>query len=462
MNAAEPKTLAKLPPQNIEAEKALLGAALIDPDALGHVIEKITGEDFYLKSHQIIYEALLGLYEKNEPTDVLTATNYLEKKEKLNEIGGASYLAGLTDAMPTTANVLAYAKIVAEKSVLRKLIQGANHIAQKSYQGKDEAYEVLDEAEKIIYDISENRGQKGFTAIRDLVKDSFKHIEELFENKKPITGLATGFDDFDNLSSGLQKNDLVILAGRPSMGKTALALNIAENAALKENAKVALFSLEMAKEQLVTRMLCSQARIDSSKLRRGELVDNDWPELTRVASLLSDASIYIDDSAAPSVLEMRAKARRLKREQGLDLVIVDYLQLIRSHANLNSREQEISEISRSLKSLAKEFNVPVVALSQLNRSLEGRQNKRPQLSDLRESGAIEQDADLIAFVYRDEVYNQDTPDKGIAELIIGKQRNGPTGTVRVAFLNQFTRFENLAFEPDEEFTSEFEEEPSPF
>lgn len=438
----------KLPPQSMEAEQAVLGAILIDNESINHVLEIVSPNDFYKDGHGKIYDAMIDLNNANEPTDLLTLNDYLEKKGQLSYIGGASYLSTLADNMPSSANVTSYARIVRDKSILRKLIQASSDIATQGYSGSLNPDQLLDLAEQQIYDISEHRSTQSFVVVKDIVKDSFKHIEEVYERGTGLSGLQTHFGDFDKMTSGLQKNDLVILAARPSMGKTALALNIAENVAIHEKASVAIFSLEMAKEQLVTRMLCSQARIDAQKLRRGQVDDRDWPVLTKAAGDLSSMQLYIDDAAAPTVIEMRAKLRRLKKEKGLDLVIIDYLQLIQGSGRNMNREQEISEISRSLKGIAKELQVPVVALSQLNRSLESRTNKRPMMSDLRESGAIEQDADVIMFIYRDEVYDENSPDKGVAEIIIGKQRNGPIGTCRLAFMNQFTRFENLAFDND--------------
>lgn len=434
----------RLPPQNIEAERAVLGAILIDHEALNRVLEILRATDFYRDAHRKIFESMIILSERNEPTDILTVSNHLTSQGFLDVIGGATYLSELADNMPSSANVISYARIIREKAVVRGLVNAATEISTQGYDGALDADSLMDFAERKIFEISENRMRPTFVGVRDVVKDSFKRIEQLFESKKEITGLATGFKELDNMTSGLQPGDLIILAARPSMGKTAFALNMAEHAAIHENAAVAIFSVEMSKESLVTRMLCSQARIDSSRLRRGQLDEHDWPRLTKAAGHLSDASIYLDDTGAPTVLEMRAKARRLKKERGLQLIVVDYLQLIRASGSTQNREQEISEISRSLKALAKELSVPVVALSQLNRAVENRQNRRPQLADLRESGAIEQDADVIAFIYRDEVYDPETPDKGIAEIIVGKQRNGPVGTCRLAFLNQYTRFENLA------------------
>lgn len=438
----------RVPPQNLDAERAVLGCVLIDNHAINAVQENLDSEDFYHEGHRIIFDAMVALSDKSEPTDFLTVHNHLEKSGKIELAGGSSYLSSLTDAIPSAANVESYAKIVKEKSMTRRLIQTAQTIIEDAYRADGTgAEEMLDEAEKKIFQVSENKKRPSFADVKDVVKDSFKGIEKLAEQQKQITGLATGINDFDEMTCGLQSNDLIIIAARPSMGKTTLVLNFAEYCSIHEKASVAIFSLEMAKEQLVTRMLCSQAKIDATKLRKGQLDQSDWPKLTKAAGMLSEAKIYIDDTGSPTVMEMRAKARRLAKEKGLDLIIIDYMQLIRGSASTQkNREQEISEISRSLKGLAKELSVPVIALSQLNRAVESRTNRRPQMSDLRESGAIEQDADLIGFIYRDEVYDPNTPDKGVAELIIGKQRNGPIGTVRMAFINTCTRFENLAFD----------------
>lgn len=435
----------KLPPHNSEAERAVIGAILIDNEAIMKVLDFLGAEDFYREAHRRIFRVITSLSQKNDPTDLLTVNNALQNEGVLELVGGASYLSELVDSIPSSANIVSYAKIIREKAIVRRLIEASAEIATMGYENNYDAELLLDEAERIIFGLAEARMKPSFSAVKDVVKDSFKRIEKLFETKGEITGLETGFHEFDNLTCGLQPNDLIIIAGRPSMGKTALALNIAQYAAIHRHSTVAFFSLEMSKEQLVVRMLCSEAAIDSSKLRKGELEEKDWPLLTKAAGSLSDIKLFIDDAPALSVMEMRAKSRRLKREHGLDLVLVDYLQLMRPSGNVQNREQEISEISRSLKALAKELQVPVVALSQLNRAVENRHNRRPQLADLRESGAIEQDADVICFVYRDEVYDPHSPDKGVAELILGKQRNGPTGVVKLAFLNHYTRFENLAF-----------------
>jgi replicative DNA helicase len=432
----------KLPPQNIEAEQSILGGVLIENDALNIIIEFLEDGDFYREAHQKIFKSMIALSEKNEPLDLITLTNELKKKKELEEIGGASYLAGLVESVPTAANIAYYAKIVKEKSILRKLISTATEIVTKSYQEGKDLEDFLDEAEQAIFRISENQVRPAFYPIKEIVKESFKVIERLYEKKELITGVPSGFKDLDRKTAGFQNADLIIVAGRPSMGKTALCLNIAQHAAITAKIPTAIFSLEMSKEQLAIRMLCSEARVDSARLRSGFLSESDWPKLTMAAGALSDAPIFIDDSAAISVLELRAKARRLKADRGLGLVMVDYLQLMRGRSGVERREQEISEISRSLKALAKELNIPVIAISQLSRKAEDRPGRKPQLSDLRESGAIEQDADVIIFIYRDEVYNPDSDQRGTAEVIIGKQRNGPTGKVDLTFISEFTTFKD--------------------
>ncbi|HKY63185.1 MAG TPA: replicative DNA helicase [bacterium] len=432
----------KLPPQALDAEASLLGALLIDPEAVHKIIDVLRPEDFYKGAHQKIFRAVIGVYEKDEPPDVITLGNELNRNEELEAIGGSGYLAQLAASVATSASVVHYAKIIREKAMLRSLIRVATDIVNEGYRGNDDIGGFLDMAEKSIFQISERNIRQSFTPVREVVKDAFKAIEQLYENKSAVTGLPTGFKELNRMTAGLQRSDLIIVAGRPSMGKTAFALNVATNAAMESKRAAAVFSLEMSKEQLVQRMLCSEAKIDSSKLRSGFLRESDWPKLTKAASRLSETLLFIDDTPALSVLEMRAKARRLKKEHDLGLIVVDYLQLMRSEVT-ESREREISDISRSLKALAKELNVPVVALSQLNRGVESRTDKRPLLSDLRESGAIEQDADVIMFIYRDEVYNRDTPEKGVAEIIIGKQRNGPVDTAKLKFFHEYTRFEDL-------------------
>ncbi|HEU18955.1 MAG TPA: replicative DNA helicase [Deltaproteobacteria bacterium] len=439
-------SLHKLPPQNIDAEQSILGGILLDNHAINSVVEILDITDFYSEAHRKIFSAIIELSERSEPSDLITLSNLLRDRKQIDNIGGVAYLASLVDNVPSAAHIAYYSKIVKEKSILRRLIGASTEILMKSYDSASNVNDVLDDAENAIFQISENKIKPSFIPLKDLIKDSFKSIERLYEKKALITGVPTGYDDLDQLTSGLQNSDLVIIAGRPSMGKTALAMNIAQNASTKTGIPVAIYSLEMSREQLAIRMLASEARVDSQRLRKGFLGETDWPKLTTAAGTLSDAAIYIDDTPAISVLEMKAKARRLKAEHGLGLIVLDYLQLMRGRDSSMPREQEISEISRSLKSLAKELNVPVVALSQLNRQVESRTDKRPQMADLRESGAIEQDADVILFIYRDEVYNksEDNPEKGLAEIIVGKQRNGPTGKVKLSFLNDYTRFENLA------------------
>ncbi len=442
-------SLHKVPPQNLEAEQSVLGGILLDNMAINSVLEILVTDDFYSEAHRKIFTAIIELSERSEPNDLITLSSIMRDKKQLEGVGGESYLASLVDAVPSAANISYYSKIVKEKSILRKLIGAATEILNKSYDSSSDIDSVLDESEHTIFEISENKVKPSFYPIKEIIKDSFKTIEGLYERKALITGVSTGYKKVDEITSGFQNSELIIIAGRPSMGKTALAINIAQYASIENETPVAIFSLEMSKEQLAFRLLASEARVDSQRLRKGFVGEVDWPKLTTAAGRLSEAPIYIDDTPAISVLEMKAKARRLKAEHGLGLVILDYLQLMRGRGP--SREQEISEISRSLKSLAKELEVPVVALSQLNRQVEARSDRRPQLADLRESGAIEQDADVIMFIYRDEVYNksEDNPEKGLAEVIIGKQRNGPTGLVRLSFLKEYTRFENLAWEKED-------------
>ncbi len=444
----------KVPPQNIEAEQCVLGGVLLENEAISKVLETLVPDDFYREPHRKICHSMIDLFEKNEPIDLITLTNALKGKNLLDEVGGGVYLSSLADSITTAANIEYYAKIVKEKAILRGLINTATEIVTRGYEDGGDVEDLLDQAEKNIFQISESKIKPSFYEIKNLLKESFKTIEKLYESKEIVTGVPSGFEELDKLTSGFQPSDLVVIAGRPSMGKTAFSLNIAQYAAIEKKIPSALFSLEMSKEQLVLRMLCSEAKVDAHKLRGGFLGETDWPKLTRAAGILSEAPIFIDDTPALSVLEMRAKARRLMAEHELGLVIVDYLQLMRGRGlsgrgrpSSETREQEISEITRSLKALAKELNIPVIALSQLNRKVEERTDKRPHLADLRESGAIEQDADLITFIYRDEIYNRadDNPNKGIAEVIIGKQRNGPVGEIKLAFLDKYTTFENLAW-----------------
>jgi replicative DNA helicase len=439
-------SLFKVPPQNLEAEQSILGSILLENSAINSALEILKKNDFYSEAHRKIFSVIIELSEKNEPVDLITLSNALKGRNYLDSVGGTTYLASLVDNVPSAANIANYAKIVKEKAILRGLIGSATEIITNCYETGSDVDQILDKAEHSIFEISENKVRPSFYPIRDIVKESFRSIEDLYSRKELITGVSTGFEKIDDLTSGLQKSDLIIIAGRPSMGKTALALNIAQFAALESQIPVAIFSLEMSKEQLAFRLLASEAKVDSQRLRKGFLGETDWPKLTTAAGRLSEAPLFIDDTPAISVLEMKAKSRRLKADAGLGLIVVDYIQLMRGGSYRDSREQEISEISRSLKALAKELRVPVIALSQLNRKVEDRTNRRPQMADLRESGAIEQDADVIAFIYRDEAYNKsdDNPEKGIAEIIISKQRNGPTGIVKLAFLEKFTSFENLA------------------
>ena len=434
----------RIPPHNKDAEQCVLGSILQQQGILPKTIDFIQPDDFYFESNKLIFKAMIALFEKNEPQDLITVTNHLKNSNNLADVGGPAYLASLTDLVPLASNIIYYAKIVREKSVLRQLIATTTSIAGRCYEEQDDIELLLDEVEQTVFDIARDKSGAHFEPLKKIIKNTFDRVTTLSERKELITGVPTGYDQFDKMTAGLQPSDLIIMAGRPSMGKTALAMNMVQNTALQHGTPVGVFSLEMSKTQLGLRLLCSLSKVDSNDLRTGFIKDNDWPKLTRAAGELSESTIFIDDTPGLSVLEMRAKARRLKSEYDIGLIVVDYLQLMQGNAD--SREQEISNISRSLKAMAKELNIPVIALSQLNRSLESRPNKRPQLSDLRESGAIEQDADVICFIYRDEVYNkaEDNPKRGIAELIIGKQRNGPTGTVELAFIGKYTRFENLA------------------
>ncbi len=433
-----------IPPQSIEAEQAVLGTILLQDKALLKIVEMLAADDFYRDAHKTIYAAMLTLFEKREPHDLITITSLLNDQNKLDQVGGASYLASLTDIIPFSGTLVHHAQIIRKKSILRRLIQTTSEVTARCYDTQDDIETLIDQAEKTIFEIAHSNKGQGFQPMSTIVPQAFERITRLFEKQGHITGVSTGYDELDRMTAGLQPAELIILAARPSMGKTALSMNIVQHAALIGKVPVAVFSLEMSMESLALRMLCSVGRIDSQRVRTGKLHDNDWPKLTRATGMLSDAPIHIDDTAGMTVLEMRAKARRLMSEHNLGLIVVDYLQLMQGKSNSENRAQEISEISRSLKAMAKELNVPVLALSQLNRSLENRTDKRPQLSDLRESGAIEQDADVIMFIYRDEVYNraEDNPNRGLAEVIIGKQRNGPTGMIKMTFLGEYTTFEN--------------------
>ena len=444
----------RVPPQNIEAEQSVLGAMLIEKEAIPKVMEILRDTDFYREAHRVIFNAMLELYNKNEAVDMITVTEILKRDNKLEDVGGIAYVTSLANTVPTAANVTYHASIIEEKSILRQLVSVSTQIASMGYEANDDVKNIIDSAESKILEISNRKKTADFTPINEIVLDSFKSIEALMGNKNGLTGLPTGFEDLDNLTSGLHGSDFIILAARPSMGKTAFALNVVQNVAIRAAKKVggapktvAFFSLEMSKEQLVQRMLCAEANIDSQRLRIGELRDEDWAMLINTADTLSSANIYIDDTAGITAMDMRSRARRLKAEHGLDLIVVDYLQLMQGSGkkhNSGDRQQEVSEISRSLKALARELDVPVIALSQLSRSVEARQVKRPMLSDLRESGSLEQDADIVAFLYREDYYNPETENKNITELIIAKHRNGPVDTVNLFFHKQYTKFVGLS------------------
>jgi replicative DNA helicase len=436
----------RVPPHSIQGEQSVLGGLMLDNSAWDQVADRVGETDFYRREHQLIFRAVVALADRAQPFDVVTLSEELERRGELEEAGGLAYLGTLAKDTPSAANIRAYADIVREHSVVRQMIRVGTGIADRAFNPEGRtSVELLDEAERMVFEIAEqrSRGGQGFQPIRTLLTGAVDRIETLFQQEDPITGISTGFTDFDAKTSGLQRSDLIIVAGRPSMGKTSFAMNVAENVAIQVQRPVAVFSMEMPGEALAMRMMSSLGRIDQHRVRTGRLEDEEWPRLTSAVSMLSEAPLHIDDTPALTPTEVRARARRLKRELGdLGLIVIDYLQLMQAPGGEN-RTNEISLISRSLKSLAKELDVPVIALSQLNRNLEQRPNKRPVMSDLRESGSIEQDADLVVFIYRDEVYNEDSADKGVAEIIIGKQRNGPTGTVRMAFLGQYTKFENF-------------------
>jgi len=433
----------KVPPHNLEAEQTILGSILINNDALNQVVDILSGEDFYRETHTQIFEGMLALYNRDDPVDLITLSQVLKERGALDKAGGTDYLASLAEATSTSAGIMHHAKIVKDLSTRRSLIGHCARISESCFQFINDTDEVLDLAEQSIFEISERNIDQNFFSLNEVIKESFKKLESTSHKGDFITGISTGFTDFDNLTSGLQPSDFIIIAGRPSMGKTSLALNIAHYAALEEKAGVALFSLEMSKLQLGIRLLGLDAMIDASKLRRGSLQDDEWVRLTDAANRLSELPIYVDDTSGLSVLEMKAKARRLRKKYNISLVIIDYLQLMQSKKSVESRQQEISDISRSLKALAKDLNIPVVALSQLNRRVEDRPNKRPILADLRESGAIEQDADLILFIYREELYNRTEENRGKAEVIVAKHRNGPTDVVKLTFREKYTKFDNF-------------------
>ncbi len=439
----KPDTLGRIPPRNIEAEQSVLGSILVDNEAIPAVLEIIRRDDFYKESHRVIFNAATEIFEAGEPVDLVTVSERLRKSESLEAVGGIDYLTDIAVAVPTTANVKHYARIVWEKSVLRKLIKGASDIVNMGFEARDEVAYVLDRAEQTIFDILQTRNIRGISHISEILDGTFKRLEDLYNTNSNITGVPSGFTDLDYKTSGFQNSDLVLIASRPSMGKSSLALNIAQHAAVNHQVPVAIFSLEMSREQLANRMLASELMIDNQKINTGRLEDEDWQKIGRALGPLSEAPIYIDDTPGATVVDIGAKCRRLKLEKKIGLVVVDYLQLMQGRGRPESRQQEISEISRSLKVLAKEINIPVVALSQLSRAPEARSDHRPMLSDLRESGAIEQDADIVMFIYRDDYYNPDSDKQNIAEIIISKHRNGSTGTVELRWFGEYTKFANL-------------------
>lgn len=435
----------RIPPHDIEAEQAILGSMLTDKDAVLSSVEALKEEAFYREDNKAIYAAILSLYAKSEPIDIITVKNELVEAGNFERVGGMEYLASLPDKVPTTANAERYVKIVEEKYMLRNLIQSANDLLALGYDETEEVDDILDVAEKKIFDLAQNKNTRGYASIKDVLVESFAELERLYNQKGSITGVPTGFIDLDNMTSGLHGSELIILAARPAMGKSAFAINIATNAAVKNNVPVVIFNLEMSKEQIGNRILCSEAMVDSNKIRTGQIEDSDWGKLATASGILSDAPIYIDDTPGITVMEIRAKCRKLAMDKKIGMIVIDYLQLIRGSNKKNgTREQEISEISRSLKILAKELNVPVIALSQLSRSVESREDKRPMLSDLRESGAIEQDADIVMFLYRDDYYNEDSSDKNKAEVILAKHRGGSTGTRKLLWMPSYTKFGNLS------------------
>lgn len=436
----------RVPPQSKEAEQSVLGSMIIDKEAIYAAAELLADQDFYSTAHQKIFSGIISLSEKGEPVDLVTLSEELQQNQCLEDVGGRSYLVTLANAVPTAANVQYHSQIVREKAILRALIQAATGIVSRSFEAPANVDEFLDEAEQLIFEIGRRGKHQGFASLKDVLVQAFDSIEKLYDEKKGVTGLATGFADLDRITSGLQKSDLIVIAARPSMGKTTLALNMTQQIAVKEKMPTAFFSMEMSKEQLAQRLLCSEAQIDAQNMRRGFLSQDEWHKLTRAVGPLSESPLYIDDSATLSVMEVRAKARRLKAEKGLQAIFVDYLQLMRGFSRFESRQQELSEISRALKALAKELSVPVVALSQLSRAVEKRPDRRPILSDLMESGGIEANADLVMFIYREAYYTKDTEKGNIAEISIAKQRNGPTGMLELYFLDRFTKFANIARE----------------
>ncbi|MCT4685993.1 replicative DNA helicase [Vallitalea sp.] len=432
-----------LPPYSLEAEQSVIGSMIMDREAIATGSESLMPDDFYQPDLKVIFEAIINLYNKNKAVDLVTLESKLKDEGVLDQIGGINYLSKLAVAVPTSAHIKNYAQIVKEKAVLRKLIKTSREIIDESYDGKNKLEDILTGAEEKIFNIMQDRRTEDFSSIKDLVVPTLNKIETIHKNQGKVTGIPTGFIDLDYKTAGLQPSDLILVAARPSMGKTAIALNMAQHAAIKENASTAIFSLEMSKEQLVNRLLCSEAMVDAQKVRTGDLEDEDWAKIASGSSVLSNAPIYIDDTPGITVSEMKAKCRKLKLEKGLDLILIDYLQLMSGNGKTESRQQEISEISRSLKALAREMEAPVVALSQLSRACESRADHRPMLSDLRESGAIEQDADVVMFLYRDEYYNPESEAKNQGELIIAKQRNGPTGTIHLVWMGQYTKFASM-------------------
>lgn len=434
----------RVPPHNIEAEQAVIGAIFLEPEAFSTASERLIATDFYRANHQAIFSTMYKLFEKGEPIDVVTVTTSLANTDQLEQSGGVTYLTDLASSVPTAANIDYYSKIVEEKSLLRRLIRSATDIVTNTFEKEDAVEEVLDEAEKTILEVSGRKNAGAFKPIKDVLIDVYDNIEQLHNSDSDVTGIATGYRDLDRMTSGFQRNDLIIIAARPSVGKTAFALNIAQNVAVNSDENVAIFSLEMGAEQLVQRMLCAEGNIDSQRLRTGKLIDEDWKKLTMAMGSLSHSGVFIDDSPGIRVSDIRSKCRRLKQEHGLGMIIIDYLQLISgSESSKDNRQQEVSEISRSLKGLARELEVPLIALSQLSRGVESRQDKRPMMSDLRESGSIEQDADIVGFLYRDDYYDQESEQQNIIEIILSKQRNGPTGTIELAFVKEYNKFVDL-------------------
>ncbi|MCF7869796.1 MAG: replicative DNA helicase [Candidatus Omnitrophica bacterium] len=445
MNLKSPtQSINKIPPQNIEAEMATLGSMLLNEKVIPEIIEITDSAFFYKKEHKIIFETIIELYDKRTKIDVLTVAESLRKKNALEKVGGTAQLTALADFVPSSANASNYARIVKEKGILRALIENSSEIMDLSYKGQEEISALLDRAEKLIFEISDRRVEGGYVHIKDIIKDGIELIESLYHKKSHVTGVPTGFNDFDLKTAGFQKGDLIIVAGRPSMGKSALVTSITGHVAINKKIPVGIFSLEMSKEQLMQRFLCAEAKVEVNRVRTGFLSPPEWPSLTAAAGKLSEAPIYIDDTPAMNIFEIRAKARRLKAHHDIQLILVDYLQLIRGSGRAESRQQEISKISQGLKALAKELSIPLIAVSQLSRAVESREGHRPKLSDLRESGAIEQDADLVVLLFRQEYYQPSDENKGIAEAIIAKQRNGPVGTVNLAFLKEYMRFADLA------------------